>query len=526
MIRHPPFCTFGLLLVVLVLVACGTDARPADATQPASTYVAVQQNTPTVRAPPSPSTARATQAPSTPTARATPPPSAAPARASEATTIPGATIDVLPTSPPSASAFSLTPVHSTPSASAFSPTPVPSPTPPADVEYDALSGPEQVEILGESAMQTLAVLTADTSPRSSAAEEERAAAQYLRREFALQGYDAWLQTFDVRAISPYERLLTIVEPQPIDIFAFPMWTTAEGQVAARVVDAGAARPGEIPVDGLAGMIAIIERGDGSFDEKVSRVAAAGAIGGIVYNNEPGPFVGALTEESIPVVSISQEDGERIKALMEDAPVIAALDLVYTEHSQNVIADKPSASDQGSVVVLGGHYDTVPNVPGANDNGSGAAVLLTIAREIANREYPFTVRFIAFGAEELGLFGSRYYVDRLSDGEIAATIAMVNFDALGSGPVTTAFGSPDLLRKVSEYADERGIDVATNSSLIANIGSDHAPFDEAGIPFIFFMGEDLSRIHTPDDTLQFVDAALLGTSAALGIALLDILANEQ
>ena len=88
------------------------------------------------------------------------------------------------------------------------------------------------------------------------------------------------------------------------------------------------------------------------------------------------------------------------------------------------------------------------------------------------------------------------MDRLSDGEIAATIAMVNFDALGSGPVTTAFGSPDLLRKVSEYADERGIDVATNSSLIANIGSDHAPFDEAGIPFIFFMGEDLSRIHTP------------------------------
>ena len=526
LIRHPPFRTFGLFLVVLVLIACGTDARPADATQPASTYIAVQQNTPSARATPSPSTARATQAPSTPTALATPPPSAAPARAAEATTIPMATIDVLPTSLPSASAFSLTPVHSTPSTSAFSPTPVPSPTPPVVVEYDALSGPEQVEILGESAMQTLAVLTADTSPRSSAAEEERAAAQYLRREFALHGYDAWLQTFDVRAISPYERLLTIVEPQTLDIFAFPMWTTAEGQVAARVVDAGAARLGEIPVDGLAGSIAIIERGDGSFDEKVSRVAAVGAIGGIVYNNEPGPFVGALTEESIPVVSISQEDGERIKALMEDAPVIAALDLVYTEHSQNVIADKPGASDQGSVVVLGGHYDTVPNVPGANDNGSGIAVLLTIAREIAGREYPFTVRFIAFGAEELGLFGSRYYVDRLSDGEIAATIAMVNFDALGSGPVTTAFGSPNLLHKVSEYADERGIDVATNSSLIANIGSDHAPFEEAGIPFIFFMGEDLSRIHTPDDKLQFVDAALLGTSAALGIALLDILANEQ
>ena len=76
LIRHPPFRTFGLFLVVLVLVACGTDARPADATQPASTYVAGQQNTPTASATPSPSTARATQAPSTPTALATPPPSA------------------------------------------------------------------------------------------------------------------------------------------------------------------------------------------------------------------------------------------------------------------------------------------------------------------------------------------------------------------------------------------------------------------------------------------------------------------
>ena len=478
MIRHPPSRAFGLFLVVLVLAACETDALLVDATQPASTYVAVQGDTPA-------------------------------ARAADDTVLPNTTVDGLP-----------------PSQSAFSPTLVPSATPPADVDYDALSGPEQVEILGASAMQTLAALTDDTSPRSSAGEEERIGAQYLRREFALQGYDPWFQTFDVRAISPYERLLTIVEPQTLDIFAFPMWMTAEGQVTARVVDAGAARPGDISVNGLAGRIALIERGDDSFDEKVSRVVAAGAIGAIVYNNEPGLFVGTLTEESIPVVSISQEDGARIKALMANAPVMAALDLVYTEHSQNVIADKPGASDQGSVVVLGGHYDTVPGVLGANDNGSGIAVLLTIAREIADREYPFTVRFVAFGAEELGLFGSRHYMDGLSDGEIASTIAMVNFDALGSGPVTAAVGSPDLLHKVSEYADERGIDIATHSSLVANINSDHAPFDEAGIPYIFFTGEDFSRIHTPDDILEFVDAALLGTSAALAIAILDILANEQ
>lgn len=483
----------ALLLGTLILIACGTDAPPAHDTQPPPAFQTAQANTPPALTEPSPT-------PSTPTVH-------------DADPVPSSTASAHPTPAPPESAFTPTPVH--PSTQ----------TPPPDVEYDALSGPEQVEALAASAMETLTALTADFSPRKSAGEGERAAADYLQREFASLGYDAWIQTFDVRAISQYERLLTIVEPQRLDIFAFPLRMTAEGQVSARIADAGRALPDGAPVDELAGKIALIERGEISFDEKVSRVAANGALGAIVYNDEPGPFVGTLTEESIPVVSISQADGERIKAMLEVGPVTAALDLVYTEHSQNVIADKPGASNE-NVVVLGAHYDTVPNVPGANDNGSGIAVLLTIARAIADREHPFTVRFAAFGAEELGLFGSRYYVDRLSNDELASTMAMLNFDALGSGPVTAAGGSPDLLHKIAAYADEHGIDLETRPSLTANIGSDHAPFDEAGVPYIFFVGEDLSRIHTPDDTLEFVDAPLLGTSAALAIALLDILAKEQ
>ena len=489
---RPPPSPAALLLGVLVLIACGTDAPPAHATQPPPAFPTAQTNTPPAHAEPSPT-------PPTQTVHVSDP-------------IPSSTASAHPTPPPSESAFT--------------PTPVPSSTPLPDVEYDALSGPEQVEALAAAAMETLTALTVDFSPRESAGEGERAAADYLQREFASLGYDARIQTFDVRAISQYERLLTIVEPQRLDIFAFPMRMTAEGQVSARIADAGRALPNGDPVDELAGKIALIERGEISFDEKVSRVAANGALGAIVYNNEPGPFVGTLTEESIPVVSISQADGERIEAMLEAGPVTAALDLIYTEHSQNVIADKPGASNKGSVVVLGAHYDTVPNVPGANDNGSGVAVLLTIARAIADREYPFTVRFAAFGAEELGLFGSRHYVDRLSNDELASTMAMLNFDALGSGPVTAAGGSPDLLHKIAAYADDHGIDLETSSPLTANIGSDHAPFDEAGVPYIFFVGEDLSRIHTPDDTLEFVDAPLLGTSAALAIALLDILAKQQ
>ncbi len=393
------------------------------------------------------------------------------------------------------------------------------------VEREAIPQNPEVGRLGAATRETLEFLTDELSPRSSGTEEEVAAAEYLRDEFAALGYEASIQPFEVQSISPFGRLLSIVEPEVLDIRAFPMWMTAVGEVTAEVVEVGKALPEDIPSDGLDGKIALIERGEITFDEKVTAVFKAGAIGAVVYNNEPGPFVGALGEETIPAVAVSQEDGVMLKGMMEDGPVTAAISLEYTEESRNVIADKPGTADDGKVVVLGGHYDTVPNVPGANDNGSGIATLLTIAEEIADREYPFTVRFIAFGAEELGLHGSKHYVGQLSGEEIDSTVAMMNFDALGSGPTTATLGTSSLQRMVESYAEEQGIDIGIRYTM--NWGSsDHAPFHEAGIDHIFFLGEDFSRIHTPDDRLEFVETELLGSAAFLGMALLDMLAEDE
>ena len=384
---------------------------------------------------------------------------------------------------------------------------------------------EEVERLGAAAMETLTYLTNEVSPRASGTVEEVAAAEYLRDEFAAMGYEASIQPFEVRSISPFGRLLTVDEPQEMDIQAFPMWMTAAGVVTGQIVDVGKALSDEIPNEGLAGKIALIERGEITFDEKVTAVFEEGAVGAVVYNNEPGPFVGALGEETIPAVAISQEDGGTLKGLVGDGPVRATIRLEYTEESRNVIADKPGTAGDGRVVVLGGHYDTVPNVPGANDNGSGIAAMLTIAREIADREYPFTVRFIAFGAEELGLHGSEYYVDQLSDEEIDSTVAMLNFDALGSGPQTATLGTLSLQRFVEDYSEEQGIDIRIRYTMDWG-SSDHAAFHEADIDHIFFLGEDFSRIHTPDDKLEFVQTELLGNAAFLGMALLDMLAEDE
>ena len=175
------------------------------------------------------------------------------------------------------------------------------------------------------------------------------------------------------------------------------------------------------------------------------------------------------------------------------------------------------------MVLGGHYDTVPDVPGANDNGSGIATLLVITREVSEISYPFTLRIIAFGSEELGLEGSRFYVDSLSPEEQKGTVAMLNFDALGSGEVLGVLGTFDLTTPVLQAAEENDIDAERRFNLGRDFGSDHSSFQRVGIPVVFFLADDFFRIHTPEDRLEFVQPELMGNAAALAIALLDILA---
>ena len=78
------------------------------------------------------------------------------------------------------------------------------------------------------------------------------------------------------------------------------------------------------------------------------------------------------QPEFPVISLSLADGEAVQDLLVDSEIEASIKLTLKNlPSQNVIAQKPGASD--AVVVLGGHFDSVPGLSGANDNASGTAV---------------------------------------------------------------------------------------------------------------------------------------------------------
>ena len=276
------------------------------------------------------------------------------------------------------------------------------------------------------------------------------------------------------------------------------------------------------------MIALIERGEITFEEKVERVAEAGAVGAIVFNNRPGRFYGDLRNQStIPAISISRGDGRDLLDLIEEGKVEAQVTVESKIlPSRNVIAEMPGSENTGKTVVIGAHYDTVSDSPGANDNASGIATIMTIARQVAGNSYPFTIRFVLFGSEEIGLFGSRHYVDALGAEGIESTIAMLNFDTVGSGSRFGVLGDASLIREALRLGERFGPSLVRPTTLPPNVSSDHAPFQDADIPVMFLMSDDSTRIHTPEDKLQWVDPDLLGWSAEIGIGLLDWLSSTE
>ena len=382
--------------------------------------------------------------------------------------------------------------------------------------------PTDVERLSQQAWERLEDLTNDLSPRASGTEEEKAAASHLRDTLLDMGYETTVQPFTYRTV---QTEAASTGANAAQFRAIPLTFSARGYVEGPLAYVGLAQDGDVPEDGLAGKVALIERGVITFQEKVNRVAEAGADGAVIYNHSPGLYRGSLGSESaIPAVAVSQEDSDALLELAGDAGTTFSLSIADREApSQNVIAEKPGSADV--VVVIGAHYDTVPDSPGANDNGSGLATVLTVASELAGEPLPFTLRVVLFGAEEEGLHGSIFYVDSLSDEEREPIQAMLNFDALGTGPVTAVLGHADLARRVTEYGEQQGINAERRLS-IGPFTSDHAPFENIGVPALFFLADDFSRINSPDDVIEFVEPLRMGEAAALAIGLIRGMAEEQ
>ena len=438
-----------------------------------------------------------------------------------ATAAPPPTVETGPTATPRPS----------PTPMPMMPTQTPAPRPTATPAPAVIRTPAAPSTLADEVFTTLKEITEEYSPRESATDQELTAAQHLRVRLSNLGYETSLQEFSVTLTAARVELASPSGDVPEAPRSIPISASIHGIATGLLTEVGRAFEDDIPADGLNGRIALIERGDITFEEKVRRVAEAGAVGAIIFNNEQGLFFGRFTNQpDIPAVAISQEDGRDLLDLIEQGDLGATVSVGdETSPSRNVIADMRGIAGGDRTIIVGAHYDTVPNTEGASDNGSGISTVLTIADYIAERDYPFNVRIILFGAEEVGLFGSRHYVDNMSPEEIDNTIAMLNFDAVGSGRTLQMAGDIELTAEATRIGNNMGLDMGTFSEEPwRSIGgaSDHAPFRLAGIPALFLISDDISRINSPADEMQHINPELLGRAAEIGILMVEWLADEN
>jgi aminopeptidase YwaD len=421
------------------------------------------------------------------------------------------------------------------SSPAPTPTPVPDDTPVPMASPVAagtasptavLPGPDElasssVSDLSERALVHLRELAEVLPPRVSGTEGELTAAEYIASELRSYGYDVQIQDFTATVRPRNGNHLQVMNPAALSLRTNIFTGSGEGDVTGPLVYLGLGRESDLPEFSLGGMIVLLERGIIPFSKKAGNVFGAGAAGIVVFNNTSGIFDGTLGDDfhltfDRPAVTISGIDGEALVEELESGSVNVNLRLVTDElPSRNVVASWPGPTLDSPVVILGGHYDSVPGSPGASDNGSGVATLLVLAEELAVADLPFELRVIAFGSEELGLLGSKAYVNSLESTEQDQIKAMLNFDALGSGSLEIG-GHFELTRHGLEVAEEIGIS-AIQGIEPPGASSDHATFRDAGIPSMFFFGSDFSLIHTPFDTIEAMNPEMMGQAAAITLS---------
>jgi hypothetical protein len=221
-----------------------------------------------------------------------------------------------------------------------------------------------------------------------------------------------------------------------------------------------------------------------------------------------------------------------------APTLHTFSATY---SKNVVAEIPGAVDPAKIIVLGAHYDSINlsgagfAAPGADDNASGSAALLEVARVLkSGGPYEHTLRFIWFSAEEFGLVGSGAAA-ALSKSSGEQILGMLNMDMVAyrkagdtrdcdfatnsTSATLTAFADATSALYVAGWASKQGVLTAGSS--------DHAAYTGQGYPSVFFF-EDLvdfyQQIHTANDTTalsttdwdlaQMIGRGVLATAATM------------
>ena len=373
-------------------------------------------------------------------------------------------------------------------------------------------------------------------PRFAGTEGEARAREHLAAELRAAGLEVAAEEFAHLAYEPRDAACSILGEDA----SYPcvgLQATAAGLVLAEAVYVG---DGTEVTDAVEGRIAVFRNGVPT--TVAPALAAAGAAGLIALSPAPDglithlvasfqPTAGPSPEERvlpIPGVTVEAAAGERLLARLSRGPVQVRLEhrASYEERtSANLVAEIPGTEPGAPKIVVGAHYDSQLESPGAADNATGLAALLAMARAWAGAHPRRTIALVAFGVEETGSWGAAAYAARHAGEGIAA---MVNLDALGPplDATRTIVAHPSIASLAAESARATGWEVEQQLDARDFPFADHAPFVAADIPaaWIWRYPPPHPYYHSSGDTPRWVNFNLLAEDAQASAAAAWRLAN--
>lgn len=398
------------------------------------------------------------------------------------------------------------------------------------------------------------VYLADTiGPRVAGTASEEAAAAYVEATLDSYGFDttresfaATVQTFADVTPSRYQEGYASWQFKPASDAVF---TGADAPVSGDLVDIGATLTGLDTRTDLAAKIVLADWNMSAATRAtlLQDLAAMGASA-VVFAKVAGqsspeslPNPGSVPAEArgIVVVGAAVNQGARMRALLQGGPLSLSIATQQgTNESTNVIGVRKAANGdpEAPIVYIGAHIDSVVGSPGASDNGSGASIMLELARILSSYSLDTEVRVGAWGAEEQGIKGSKHHAANvMTQAERDRTIGAWNMDMAGTnyaGNPGQPFGFWALTVDGATTATNPVLQLANIVSQLAGKGdlqigqvgrSDHQSFHDVGIPAVVFSwmywagGTNIvlePAYHQTTDTLEFVSEERMATAAQI------------
>jgi Zn-dependent M28 family amino/carboxypeptidase len=387
-----------------------------------------------------------------------------------------------------------------------------------------------------------------------------ASVDYVVSKLRDKGFDVQTLQFDARVFHSDPGSVTVADKKfEARALEFTPGTPPVGVTGPLVAVPVDASPGcnasdydNLPVNGA---VVLVDRGTCPFAQKENAAVQRGAVAMVLADNvveeQMGGTLGETTEVKIPVVSVTKSDGALLRTTVGPATVQLSAE-TKTVQARNVVAQTKTGLTS-DVVMAGAHLDSVPEGPGINDNGSGVAAVLETALQLGSSpQIHNAVRFGFWGAEELGLIGSRKYVQSLDLNALKDIALYLNFDMLASpnpgyftydgdqslppderGSPVVPEGSAGIERSLAAYLNSAG---KTPQDTSFDGRSDYDGFTSAGIPSGgLFSGAENKKTqeqaklwggaadqpfdpnyHKSTDTLDHIDHAELGINGG-GVA---------